>query len=55
MASLNFQKEAVALTYAVLGVKLDAATYDSVGSSIEKNQLSAEDYVGALLKSPAGA
>jgi len=54
MASLNYQKEAAALLFSVLGVKADAATFDSVGNSIEKGQLSAESYVDSLLSSAAG-
>lgn len=54
MASLNFQKEAAALLFSVLGQKATAATFDSIGNRIEKNQLSAEDYVGSLLNSAEG-
>ncbi|CAI1157331.1 ABC-type protease/lipase transport system, ATPase and permease components [Serratia entomophila] len=54
MASLNFQKEAAALLFSVLGQKATAATFDSIGNRIEKNLLSAEDYVGSLLNSAAG-
>ncbi len=54
MASLNYQKEAAALLYSVLGEKADAATFDSVGNSIEKGQITAESYVDTLLNSAAG-
>ncbi|MDF9722950.1 DUF4214 domain-containing protein [Serratia marcescens] len=54
MASLKFQKEAAALFFSVLGQNATAATFDSIGNRIEKNLLSAEDYVGSLLNSAEG-
>ncbi|CAI0821924.1 DUF4214 domain-containing protein [Serratia entomophila] len=54
MASLNFQKEAAALLYSVLGENASPSTFDAIGHSIETGQLSAEDYVGSLLNSAAG-
>jgi hypothetical protein len=54
MASLNFQKEAAALLFSVLGQKATAATFDSVGHRIEKGLLPAESYVESLLNSAEG-
>ncbi|BEL82828.1 hypothetical protein SM12BL3_41350 [Serratia marcescens] len=54
MASLNYQKLAATLFYAIRGKNMSVADYDALGNRLEKGELSAVDYINFLLASSTG-